>query len=98
MPAVQADASTTSCSVMRFWSNRAGGQGRMTRRDATAWDLSDMFDITRRRLPKPLGIPPAPDIEMTLAKCRADGKDPPVAPIGNARERSGPMARATLSG
>jgi phospholipase C len=69
----------------------------MTRRDATAWDLSDMFDLTRRRLSKPVPLPPAPDIEMTLARCRADGEDPPVASIGTARERSGPPARATLS-
>ena len=58
----------------------------MTRRDAAAWDLRDMFDTTtKRRLPKPLALPAAPDINTTLAKCRADGKSPPTATTPSAR-------------
>lgn len=53
----------------------------MTRRDAAAWDLRDMFDITTRRLPEPLAVPPAPSIDVTLAKCRADGENPPTNTI-----------------
>ena len=56
----------------------------MTRRDAAAWDLVDMFDLRRRRLAKPLRLPPAPDIQMTLAGCRAHGENPPVAPTAAA--------------
>lgn len=56
----------------------------MTRRDAGAWDLSDMFDVTRPRLMAPLALPPAPDIDTTLAKCRADGSNPPT-PSGRSR-------------
>jgi phospholipase C len=48
----------------------------LTRRDAAAWDLGDMFDTTTRRLPAPLALPPAPSINGTLAKCRADGQNP----------------------
>ena len=57
----------------------------MTRRDAAAWDLRDMFDTTSRRLPKPLALPAAPGINTTLAKCRADGKSPPTATTPRAR-------------
>ncbi len=88
-----ADLTSTLAFIERKWNLPP-----MTRRDAAAWDLSDMFDITRRRLPEPLRLPPAPNIEMTLAKCRADGEDPPVAATGTARDRSRPRARATLSG
>ncbi len=55
----------------------------MTRRDAGAWDLLDLFDTTSaRRLPTPLALPPAPSIPATLAKCRADGKNPPTTTAG----------------
>src|SRR5947209_7252593 len=50
----------------------------MTRRDAAAWDLSDMFDTTSPRLPEPLALPPSPDIGTTLAACRAHGESPPT--------------------
>jgi phospholipase C len=50
----------------------------MTRRDAAAWDLSDMFDVSAPRLAKPPTLPAAPDVDTTLAKCRADGKSPPT--------------------
>ncbi len=56
----------------------------MTRRDAAAWDLVDMFDLKRRRLAAPLRLPRAPDIQMTLASCRAHGENPPVAPSATA--------------
>ena len=67
----------------------------MTRRDAAAWDLRDMFDTTTtRRLPKPLALPAAPDINTTLAKCRADGKSPPTAGTHVAADRSGDVVTA----
>ena len=50
----------------------------MTRRDAAAWDLRDMFDITKPQLSKPISLPPAPSINASLAKCRADGETPPT--------------------
>ncbi len=88
-----ADLTSPLAFIERKWNLPA-----MTRRDAAAWHLGDMFDVTRRSLPKPLSLPPAPDIEITLAKCRADGEDPPIAPIGAGRDRGRPVARATLSG
>jgi phospholipase C len=57
----------------------------MTRRDARAWRLLDMFDFTAPRLLKPPALPAAPSIAATLAKCRADGKKPPTPPIVSAR-------------
>jgi phospholipase C len=51
----------------------------MTRRDAAAWDLSDMFDISTPRLAAPPTLPPPPDINTTLARCQADGKSPPTS-------------------
>jgi phospholipase C len=50
----------------------------LTRRDAAAWDLRDMFDVSTPRLPAPLALPAAPDINASLAKCRADGESPPT--------------------
>ena len=50
----------------------------MTRRDAAAWDLSDMFDVSTPRLAEPLMLPAAPDIDATLARCHADGESPPT--------------------
>ena len=50
----------------------------LTRRDAAAWDLRDMFDITQRRLADPPSLPAAPDITSSLQKCRADGENPPT--------------------
>jgi phospholipase C len=52
----------------------------MTKRDAGAWDLSDMFDTSTRQLPEPLTLPAPPSIDTTLAQCRADGENPPTAP------------------
>ena len=51
----------------------------MTRRDAAAWDLRDMFDFERRPR-RPIELPAAPDIGATLAACRADGENPPTLP------------------
>ncbi len=68
----------------------------MTRRDANAWNLRDMFELTRRELQRPLRLPHAPDIDRTLAKCRADGENPPTATVA-ARDLGRPLARATLS-
>jgi phospholipase C len=50
----------------------------MTRRDAAAWELADMFDVTTPRLAEPPALPPAPDIDTTLAQCRAHGENPPT--------------------
>jgi phospholipase C len=49
----------------------------MTHRDAAAWDLSDMFDISQRRLAAPIKLPPGPDISATTATCKAHGESPP---------------------
>jgi phospholipase C len=54
----------------------------LTRRDAAAWDLSDMFDTSKRQLAQPIALPPAPGINATLAKCRADGENPPTPSLG----------------
>ena len=51
----------------------------MTRRDAAAWNMSDMFDITQPNFPDGIGLPAPPSIDATLAQCRADGEDPPTA-------------------
>jgi phospholipase C len=56
----------------------------MTRRDAAAWDLTDMFDTTQRRLASPLALPAGPDIDASLAKCRADGEDPTTPSLATA--------------
>jgi phospholipase C len=52
----------------------------MTRRDAAAWDLIDMFDFTFPHHERPIELPPTPDIESTLRQCRADGENPPTGP------------------
>jgi phospholipase C len=51
----------------------------MTHRDAAAWDLSDMFDISQRRLAAPIKLPPGPDISSTTATCKAHGESPPAS-------------------
>ena len=50
----------------------------LTRRDANAWHLNDMFDMGRAYFLDPPALPPAPSIDETLAKCRADGRNPPT--------------------
>jgi phospholipase C len=74
----------------------------MTRRDAAAWNLSDMFDTSSRRLAAPPALPPAPEIATTLAKCRADGENPPTpstisTPLASSRGAAAPP-RVTLDG
>jgi phospholipase C len=54
----------------------------LTRRDAAAWDLSDMFDTSKRQLARPISLPPAPGINASLAKCRADGENPTTPGLG----------------
>jgi phospholipase C len=49
----------------------------LTRRDAAAWALQDMFDLSQRRLAAPIKLPPAPNIAATTAKCSAHGETPP---------------------
>jgi hypothetical protein len=49
----------------------------MTKRDAGAWPMLDMFDTSRRRL-GPIELPPPPSIDQTTAACKADGKNPPT--------------------
>lgn len=51
----------------------------LTRRDAAAWDLRDMFDTSRRRLATPPRLPPAPNLPASLRKCRAAAENPPTA-------------------
>ncbi len=55
----------------------------LTRRDAGAWDLRDMFDTTQRRLADPPSLPAPPDIAASLQKCRADGENPPTGSVTN---------------
>jgi phospholipase C len=50
----------------------------MTKRDAAAWDFSDMFDTTAPNFETPVTMPAPPSIAGTLAQCRADGEDPPT--------------------
>jgi phospholipase C len=49
----------------------------MTKRDAAAWPMLDMFDISARRLGR-LDLPLPPSIDQTTAACKADGKNPPT--------------------
>ena len=55
----------------------------LTRRDAAAWDLRDMFDVSQRRLADPPPLPPAPEHPVKSAKCRADGENPPTDSVTN---------------
>ena len=50
----------------------------LTRRDANAWPLMDMFDTRRPHFLAPPTLPPGPSIDATLAQCRADGENPPT--------------------
>ncbi len=50
----------------------------LTRRDANAWHLRDMFDTRRPHFRRPPPLPDPPPIDATLAKCRADGRNPPA--------------------
>jgi phospholipase C len=54
----------------------------LSRRDANAWHLHDMFDLRRPHFIDPPTIPAAPSIPATLAKCRADGRNPPTGGSG----------------
>jgi phospholipase C len=49
----------------------------LTRRDANAWNLSDMFDVGRATFLAPPVLPAPNPTSSTLAKCRADGQNPP---------------------
>ena len=62
-------------SILAFIEHRFGLRP-MTRRDATAWDLSDMIDTSEGepQLLEPIKLPAAPSIQASLAKCRADGE------------------------
>ena len=50
----------------------------MTRRDANAWPLFDMFDMRRPHFRTAPQLPPGPSIDATLAQCIADGHNPPT--------------------
>jgi phospholipase C len=50
----------------------------LSRRDANAWPLHDMFDLRRPHFLKPPALPAAPSVPAGLAKCRADGRNPPT--------------------
>jgi phospholipase C len=51
----------------------------LTRRDANAWNLSDMFDVSAPHFLHAPALPPPPSTDASLAKCRADGENPPAA-------------------
>jgi phospholipase C len=55
----------------------------MTKRDAAAWDLRDMFDISQPNFEEGVVLPAPPSIDDTLAQCRADGEDPPTQKTGS---------------
>jgi phospholipase C len=50
----------------------------LTRRDANAWPLMDMFDARHPHFLNPSELPSGPSIGATLAQCRADGHNPPT--------------------
>jgi phospholipase C len=56
----------------------------LTRRDANAWALADMFDTRHPHFLDPPRLPPARPIDATLARCRADGQHPPGPPAAPA--------------
>jgi phospholipase C len=66
---------TSVLAFMESWLNLPP----MTQRDAAAWDLQDMFDISQPNFPDGIELPAPPSITSSLAQCRADGEDPPVA-------------------
>jgi phospholipase C len=76
-PAYVSHRVTDHTSVLAFIESK-WNLAPMTRRDAAAWDLSDMFDITAPSFETPVTMPAPPSIEATLAQCRADGEDPPT--------------------
>ena len=49
----------------------------LTRRDANAWNLSDMFDVSRAHFLAPPALPAPNPTSSSEAKCRADGSNPP---------------------
>ncbi len=51
----------------------------LTRRDASAWNLSDMFDVSAAHFLHPADLPAPPSVDASLAKCKADGESPPQA-------------------
>ncbi len=73
-----ADHTSLLAFIERKWNLPA-----MTRRDAVAWDLRDMFDTSRPRLLNPPKLPPPPDISASLGQCQADGKNPPQDTLQN---------------
>jgi phospholipase C len=69
---------TDHTSVLAFiesWRNLAP----MTKRDAAAWDLRDMFDVSQPNFADGITLPTPPSISGTLAQCKADGEDPPTS-------------------
>ena len=50
----------------------------MTRRDANAWPLFDMFDMHQPHFLTPPALPAGPSIAATVAQCIADGHNPPT--------------------
>ena len=75
-------------SVLRFV-ERKWNLGAMTRRDATAKDMTDYFDFRRPAFREPPKIASAPALAPGLAKCRDADLNPPLP--GN------PTGAATLS-
>jgi phospholipase C len=55
----------------------------LTRRDAAAWDLRDLFDTSQPHFERPPSLPAGPDVQATLDKCQSDGKSPPQDSLQN---------------
>ncbi len=68
---------TSVLAFIESWLNLAP----MTARDAAAWNLRDMFDVSRPSFPDGIKLPSAPDITASLALCRADGENPPTSTV-----------------
>jgi hypothetical protein len=55
----------------------------MTRRDAAAWDLTDMFDLSRPAFREPLTLPAGRNIQASIDLCESHGEKPPQPSLIN---------------
>ena len=67
-----ADHTSILAFIERRWKLRP-----LTARDAHAWPLTDMFDLRKPAFRHPPRMPAAPDVNVSLARCEANGKNPP---------------------
>ena len=67
------DHTSVTAFVERKWNLPA-----MTFRDANAHPMTDYFDFRKPAFMKPPKLHPAPGLNAGLARCRADGLNPPL--------------------